>query len=97
MGYNLLINGVYSGYNPLANLILTSWDIQVWPRGPFKRDAPSKAKQFPLWQQHESHPTQGHNWQGMNLYTLPETNIAPENGWLEDEFPFGMAQFQGLC
>ena len=24
-----------------------------------------------------------------------ETNIfAPENGWLEDEFPFGMAQFQ---
>ena len=26
---------------------------------------------------------------------LPETNIfAPENGWLEDEFPFGMAYFQ---
>ena len=24
---------------------------------------------------------------------LPETNIAPENGW----FPFGMAYFQGLC
>ena len=21
--------------------------------------------------------------------TIPETNIAPENGWLEDEFPFG--------
>ena len=21
--------------------------------------------------------------------TLPETNIAPENAWLEDEFPFG--------
>ena len=29
--------------------------------------------------------------------TLHETNIAPENGWLEDEFPFGMADFQGLC
>ena len=29
--------------------------------------------------------------------TLPATNIAPENGCLEDEFPFGMAQFQGLC
>ena len=29
------------------------------------------------------------------LYTLPETNIAPENRWLEDEFPFGMAYFQG--
>ena len=26
---------------------------------------------------------------------LPST-VAPENGWLEDEFPFGMAQFQGL-
>ena len=23
------------------------------------------------------------------MYTLPETNISPENGWLEDEFPFG--------
>ena len=21
--------------------------------------------------------------------TLPETNMAPENGWLEDESPFG--------
>ena len=21
--------------------------------------------------------------------TLPKTNIAPENGWLEDYFPFG--------
>ena len=27
---------------------------------------------------------------------LHETNIAPENQWLEDEFPFGMARFQGL-
>ena len=31
-----------------------------------------------------------------DLVTLPETNIAPENGWLEDEFPFGMAYFQGF-
>ena len=29
--------------------------------------------------------------------TLPETNIAPENGWLEDYFPLGMAYFQGSC
>ena len=29
--------------------------------------------------------------------TLPEANMAPENGWLEDEFPFGKAYFQGLC
>ena len=30
--------------------------------------------------------------------TLPETNVnvAPENWWLQDEFPFGMANFQGL-
>ena len=27
--------------------------------------------------------------------TLFETNIAPENGWLEYEFPFGMPYFQG--
>ena len=27
-------------------------------------------------------------------YTLPKTNIAPENGWLEDYFPFGMSYFQ---
>ena len=29
MGYNLLINGIYWGYNPFANPLLTSWDIQV--------------------------------------------------------------------
>ena len=29
MGYNLLIYGVYWGYNPLTNHLLTSWDIQV--------------------------------------------------------------------
>ena len=30
-------------------------------------------------------------------HTLPETNSKrPENGWLEDEFPFGKAYFQGL-
>ena len=27
--------------------------------------------------------------------SLPKTNIAPENGWLEDEFPFRMAYFSG--
>ena len=29
MGYSLLINGVYLGYNPLTNHLLTSWDIQA--------------------------------------------------------------------
>ena len=29
---------------------------------------------------------------------LPKTNIAPENGWLEDDrFPFGIASWQVLC
>ena len=31
MGYNLLINGVYWGYNPFTNL--THWDIQVEAEG----------------------------------------------------------------
>ena len=29
MVYNLLVNGVYWGYNPFTNHLLTSWDIQV--------------------------------------------------------------------
>ena len=29
MGYNLLINGLYWGYNPLTKLLPTSWDIPV--------------------------------------------------------------------
>ena len=29
MGYNLLLNRVYWGYNPFTNLLLTSWDILV--------------------------------------------------------------------
>ena len=31
------------------------------------------------------------------IITLPETNIAPENGWLEYSFPFGIVYFQVLC
>ena len=30
------------------------------------------------------------------IVTLQEINIAPEIGWSEDEFPFGMAYFQVL-
>ena len=29
------------------------------------------------------------------ISTLPKTNITPENGWLEYEFPFGKAHFLG--
>ena len=43
-------------------------------------------------------------WKGFDtgyLQWKPSTpwkfNIAPENGWLEDEFPFGIPYFQGLC
>ena len=35
-----------------------------------------------------------HIWKGC---TLPETNIAPKNGWLEYSFPFQIAHFQVLC
>ena len=31
------------------------------------------------------------------MVTLPRTKIAPENGWLQDYFPFRKAYFQGIC
>ncbi len=34
------------------------------------------------------------NYKNMSLSTLPETNIAPENWWLEYYFPIGEAYFQ---
>ena len=55
---------------------------------------------------HENFPTKnsrndyGSKWFNFQYWrdTLPETNIfAPNSWWLEDEFPFGMAYFQGLC
>ncbi len=36
-------------------------------------------------------------WGAARIPTLPETNIAPKNGWLEYYFPIGKAYFQGLC
>ena len=46
------------------------------------------------------HPGRGVDPRNIDLVvnsapTLPETNIAPENGWLEHCFPFGRAYFQG--
>ena len=38
-----------------------------------------------------------HYWDILLVLTLPETNIAPKNGWLECYFPIGKAYFQGLC
>ena len=33
----------------------------------------------------------------LNMFSLPKTNIAPENGWLEYCFPFEKPYFQVLC
>ena len=42
-------------------------------------------------------PDIGESWsRNPTEYTLPETNIAPTNGWLEYYFPIGEAYFQGL-
>ena len=41
-------------------------------------------------------PARCEHGQKYAAHTLPETNIfVPENCWLEDELPFGMAYFQG--
>ena len=37
-----------------------------------------------------------HSFLWFKQLTLPEINIAPENGWLEDCFPIGEAYFKGL-
>ncbi len=34
------------------------------------------------------------NFEGIKWTTLPETNLAPENWWLEYCFPFGKTYFQ---
>ena len=48
-------------------------------------------------------PESRYSWQHLRCFpwflkwhTLPETNIAPKNGWLEYYFPIGEAYFQGL-
>ena len=33
---------------------------------------------------------------GLERHTPWKFNIAPENGWLEDEFLYGIPYFQGL-
>ena len=40
-----------------------------------------------------THQIYAPNWIQM-VFTLPETNIAPKNGWLEYYFPIGKAYFQ---
>ena len=48
-----------------------------------------------FWSVGGDQPKQKEDNSMMKRCTIPETNIAPENGWLEDEFPFGTAYFQG--
>ena len=56
MGYNLLINAVYWGYNPLTCHLLTSWDIQVDKgRKPLPKDLTPKFQM--LGYQHFKIPT----------------------------------------
>ncbi len=67
----------------IGNMLFFSCDPDLWE------------KWFPIWR-----TDMKVQWVGTtNSYnTFPETNIfAPENGWLEDYFPIGMAYFQGLC
>jgi len=40
---------------------------------------------------------EGSGCKSLKRYTLPETNMAPENGWLEYWFPLGKPYFQVLC
>ena len=36
-------------------------------------------------------------WTKKEVWGRFGTNIAPENGWLEDYFPFRKSHFQGIC
>ncbi len=47
--YNLLINGVYWGYNPFTNHLLTSWDIQVGDAVRFRKKLLGFGSLFFTW------------------------------------------------
>ena len=53
MAYNLLINGVYWGYNPLTNLLLSSWDIQVQQKNGEKKICQEKGPTVSLISIHQ--------------------------------------------
>ena len=67
--------------------------------GCFKNGA-LKTQQPPSIQLPELIPTRtkvniSEKWSSFPTHTPWKFKIAPENGWLEDEFPFGKAYFQG--
>ena len=55
-----------------------------------------KNGQVNIAMEHQMHRTQ-RKADGLFATTPWKFNIAPKNGWLEDEFPFGIPYFQGLC
>ena len=86
-------------------MFAVTWSRQnLWPR---KRNGSfafvSLSPPWWLWRDGRTHILHGMNFERLAklpiLCILPETSMAPENGWLEYNFPFGtrMAYFQGLC
>ena len=57
----------------------------------------SRVKGSPQKWRSEPGSKRGHDLKNLvGDITLPETNIAPKNGWLEYYFPIGKAHFQGV-
>ena len=82
MGYNLPINGIYWGYNPLTNHLLTSWDIQVAGKEKTYTKVLKKGRE----KFSKVRTIVGFlNISVVIPLTLPETNseFTPENGRLE--------------
>ena len=62
----------------------------------FNEFAPEKVTKSPKGK--DSLPTSNHHFSEAFAVTLPETNIAPKNGWLEyDRFLLGRLIFRGVC
>ena len=66
MGYNLLINGVYWGYNPFTNHLLTLWDILAGIFWKFQDPGESSRALFGM--------VKTWPFQGLNVLQLGELN-----------------------
>ena len=71
MAYNLLISGIFWGYNPLTNLLLRSCDIQV---GEFSFGIPGELE----WRYPEQQPLKG-------LVGSYYRNLPPNLAWQFEE------------
>ena len=89
------------GLCPILILDDFGWFWSVWNK-PYKRPPTKWVSLFFLFHPYVSgvEKTQKNAYLELvtlDPLTLPETNIAPENGWLEYYFPIGVpAYFQGL-